>query len=232
MQINFSIASEAQLVGEHFHIAVADQYNKSYNAQPSDLLPVITSQNPEGLSFFYWGINPSFTKSRGVSNKLLYAPVEDILTKPSLKKALQLKRCVIIADGFYNWKDIAKKEKVPYRFHLQNNSLFGIAGLWDSFESESGDLVYTFMMITTPASTEVKKVSERMPAILNEDLMMEWLNESNTSDSILDFVKPYDEQHIFQYTINPKLADASFNDERLWKKIPPANQFGNLTLFN
>ncbi len=232
MQINFSIASDAQLVKEHFQLEVTDEYRTSYNAHPSDLLPVITSKTPEGLSFFYWGINPSFTKSRSVSNKLLYAPVEDILTKPSLKKALQLRRCVIIADGFYDWKDIAKKEKVPYRFHLQNNSLFGIAGLWDSFETESGELIHTFMMITTPASKEVQKVTDRMPAILNEDLMMEWLNESNTSDTMLPFVKPYEEEHIFSYTVNPKLADPAFNNEALWKKVPPANQFGNLTLFS
>lgn len=232
MQINFSIATKAQLIGEHFHIEVTDQYSPSYNAQPSDLMPVITSENPEGLSFFYWGINPSFTKSKGVGSKLLYAPVEDILTKPSLKKSFQHQRCVIVADGFYDWKEIAKKEKVPYRFHLKDNAVFGIAGLWHSFETESGESVHTFMMITTPASTEVKKVSDRMPAILNEDLMTEWLNEDLTDESLLSLLKPYEEEHIFQYTVNPKLADPNFNKEDLWKKVPPANQFGNLTLFN
>lgn len=232
MQINYSIASKAEPIAEHFHIDVADDYMPTFNAQPSDLLPVITSENPEGLSHFYWGINPSFSKSRGVSDKLLYAPIENILTKPSLRKSLQLQRCVIVADSFYKWKEIAKKERVPYRLHLENNALFGIAGLWDSFETESGDVVHTFMMITTPASKEVKKVGERMPAILNEDLMVEWLNESNTADSIHAFVKPYEEEHIFHHTINPKLADPKFNNKALWDKVPAANQFGNLTLFN
>ena len=232
MQINYSIASQGQLIADHFHIEVTDQYLPTFNAQPSHLLPVITSEDPENLSYFYWGTNPSFSKSRGVSDKLLYAPVENIRTKPSLRKPLQLQRCVIVADSFYNWKEIAKKEKVPYRFHLENNVPFGIAGLWDSFETESGEVVHTFMMITTPASTEVRKASDRMPAILNEDLMLEWLNESNTSDSIHEFIKPYSEQHIFQHTINPKLSDPNFNNETLWKNIPPANQFGNLTLFS
>ena len=232
MQINFSIAAKAPLIGKQFHIEVGDQYTPSFNAQPSDLLPVITSENPEGLSYFYWGINPSFTKSKGVGSKLLYAPIEDILTKPSLKKSFELQRCVIIADGFYDWKEIAKKEKVPYRFHLADNAAFGIAGLWHSFETESGEVIHTFMMITTPASAEVKKVSDRMPAILNEDLTTEWLNESLTDVSLLSLLKPYEEEHIFHHTINPKLADPNFNNEDLWKKVPPANQFGNLTLFN
>ncbi|MBO3696862.1 SOS response-associated peptidase [Roseivirga sp. E12] len=232
MQINYSIAAQGSVIAEHFQTEVADDYIPTFNAQPSDVLPVITSENPEHLSHFYWGINPSFSKSRGVSDKLLYAPVENILTKPSLKKSLQMQRCVIVADSFYSWKEIAKKERVPYRFHLENNAVFAIAGLWDSFETEAGDTVHTFMMITTPASSEVIKVSERMPAILNDDLLLEWLNESNTSESIHDFIKPYSEEHIFQHTINPKLSDPNFNNKALWEKVPPANQFGNLTLFN
>ena len=232
MPINFSIAAQPKTIGEHFSVEGTEKHIPSYNAQPSDLLPVITSENPEGLSFFYWGINPSFTKSKGVARKLLYAPMEDILTKPSLKKSLQLQRCVIVADGFYDWKEIAKKERVPYRFHLKDNAVFGIAGLWHTFETENDEVIHTFMMITTPASSEVKKVSERMPAILNEDLMVEWLNESLTAESIISLIKPFEEDHIFQHPVNPKLADPAFNSEALWEKVPPANQFGNLTLFN
>lgn len=232
MQINFSIASNAETLAERFHIEVNDHYTPSYNAKPSNLLPVITSQEPTSLSHFFWGINPSFSKSRGVSDKLLYAPIEHVLTKPSLKKSLQRQRCVILADGFYAWKEIAKKEKVPYRFYLDNNVPFGIAGLWDSFETEPGETVHTFMMVTTPASAEVKKIEQRMPAILSKDLMLEWLNEANTAESLNEFVKPYSEEHLLHHSINPKLADSDFNDKRLWEKVPPANQFGNLTLFN
>ncbi|OEK04268.1 SOS response-associated peptidase [Roseivirga misakiensis] len=232
MPINFSIAAKVQTISENFSVESSELYQPTYNAQPSDLLPVITSENPEGLSYFYWGINPSFTKKKGVATKLLYAPVEDILTKPSLKKSLQLQRCVILADSFYDWKEIAKKERVPYRFHLADNKPFGIAGLWHTFESDNDETIHTFMMITTPASHEVKKVSERMPAILNEDFMVEWLNDSHTAESIISIIKPFEEEHIFQHPVNPKLSDPAFNNPDLWKKVPPANQFGNLTLFN
>lgn len=232
MQINFSVASDAQLLSEHFHVEVTDQYQPTYNAQPTDLLPVITSEDPDGLSFFYWGINPAFTKSRGVSDKLLYAPIEDIPNKPSLRKSLISQRCVIVADGFYGWQEVAKKERVPYRFHLQNNSLFGIAGLWDAYETETGEMIHTFMMITTPSTPDMSPIMSRMPAILNDDLMMEWINHSNTADSIISYVKPFTDEPIQNYTVNPKLGDANFNSEELWKKVPPANQFGNLTLFN
>ncbi|MFY0592933.1 SOS response-associated peptidase [Roseivirga sp.] len=232
MPINISIAAKAQVISEQFAVQNTDLYQPTFNAQPSDLLPVITSENPEGLSFFYWGINPSFTKKKGVASKLLYAPIEDIPSKPSLKKSLQLQRCIILADSFYDWKEIAKKEQVPYRFHLKDNKPFGIAGLWHTFETENDETIHTFMMVTTPASHEVMKVSERMPAILNEDFTVEWLNDSLNAESILSLIRPFDEEHIFHHPVHPKLADPNFNSDELWKKVPPANQFGNLTLFN
>ncbi len=232
MQINYSVASEAQLIAEHFEVQVDDKYHATYNAHPTNSLPVITSVHPEEISYFHWGINPGFTKSKSVSAKLLYAPIEDITSKPSLRKNLAHQRCVIIADSFYAWQEVAKKEQIPYRFHLQNNSLFGIAGLWDFHETEEGETIRTFMMITRESLPSVKKVTDRMPAILNEDFLIEWLNDAHTADSVLDYVRPFTDEEIINYTVNPKLADPEFNSKALWEKVPPANQFGNLTLFN
>lgn len=229
---NYSIASESQLIREHFGIETTDNHKGTFNAQPTDLLPVITSNDPDELSYHHWGIHPSFAKSKGVSQKLLYAPAEDILNKASQRKSLKQQRCIIPADSFYAWKDVGKKEQVPYRFYLGNNSLFSIAGIWDTFETEEGEHVSTFMMITTKANSDVADVNSRMPAILNDDLLVEWLNSANTSESILEYVVPFTEEPLKSYTVNPKLADPRFNSAELWEKVPPANQYGNLTLFN
>lgn len=229
---NYSIASEVQLIKKHFSVEIPENHQGTYNAQPTHLLPIVTSADPDTLSYFHWGIHPSFTKSKGVSQKLLFAPAEDILSKASQRKSLRFQRCIIPADSFYCWKDVGKKEQVPYRFYLQNNALFSIAGLWDTYETEEGEQVCTFMMLTTKANSNVNDVSARMPAILNDDLLVEWLNEANTSESILEYVVPFNSEPLLSYTINPKLADANFNNEDLWKKVPPANQFGNLTLFS
>lgn len=229
---NYSIASEAKLIQEHYGIEIPEKHKGTYNAQPTNLLPIITSADPDELSYFHWGINPSFTKSKGVSHKLLFAPVEEIASKASQRRSIKQQRCIIPADSFYDWKDVGKREQIPYRFYLQNNSLFSIAGIWDVFETDEGEQVNTFMMITTKANPDVSDISSRMPAILNDDLLLEWLNNSNTSESILEYVVPYNDEPIKNYTINPKLADANFNSLDLWQKVPPANQFGNLTLFN
>jgi len=231
MPTSYSIVSSAKTIEEYFNIEVTNQYQERYNASPTKLLPVITAENPGGLSFFYWGINPAFVKSNSISEKLIFAPEDQILNKASLKKNLKSQRCVIVADGFYAWKIISKKERIPYRFHLTDNSPFGIAGLWDEFENENGESVHTFMMITTEASQEVADITDRMPAILDSDLMTDWLNGSNTEESVINLIGAYKEKRLDRYTITPKISDPLFESEELHKKAPPANQFGSFTLF-
>ena len=231
MPSSYSIASSAKAIEEYFNVEVTNQYQARYNASPTKLLPVITAENPDGLSFFYWGINPAFVKSNSISEKLIFAPVDQVLSEASLKKNLKSQRCVILADGFYAWKTISKKERVPYWFHLADKSPFGIAGLWDEFENENGEFVHTFMMITTEANPDVADITDRMPAILDSDLMIDWLNESNTEESVISFITPYKEKPLDRHTITPKVDDPSFESADLHKKAPPANQFGSFTLF-
>jgi len=232
MPINYSSSTSSDDLEKFFNVEVTKNYIPSFNCHPTQLLPVITSENPEGLSFFYWGINPGFVKSKSVSQKLLFAASEDLLNKASLKKNLKSHRCIIIANGFYDWKTLSKKGKVPYRFHLKDNKPFAIAGLWDEFENEQGEVVHSFMMITTPANSEVSDITERMPAILNDDLIIEWLNDSNSEESVISFITPFTESPLDRYTINPKVADPEFNNEVLFDKVPAADQHGNFTLFN
>ena len=232
MSLNYSITSGPEQIEDIFNVDVTEAYRARYNACPTQLLPVITSDNPDGLSFFYWGMNPSFVKSKTISKKLVQAPLEDIPHKASLRRYLRTQRCIIIADGFYDWKTLTKKGRTPYRFFLPDNKPFAIAGLWDSFDNEQGETIHTFMMVTTPANGEVADITDRMPAILESDFIIEWLNDSNnTEESMLALLKPYTEYALDRYTVNPKLDDSSFDSPDLFRQVPPADQFGNLTLF-
>ena len=231
MSLNYSITATPEKIEDFFNVDVTEAYRPRYNACPTQLLPVITSDNPDGLSFFYWGMNPAFTKSKPISKKLIQAPVEDIPQKASLKRYLRTHRCVVLADGFYDWKTLSKKGRTPYRFFLPNNEPFAIAGLWDSFENEQGETVHTFMMVTTPANGEVAEITDRMPAILESDFIIEWLNDSNTEESTIALLKPYTEYSLDRFTVNPKLGDSNYDSPDLLKRVPPADQFGNLTLF-
>lgn len=232
MLSNYSIASNPELLKEIFHLEHVDPFDANYNVQPTQALPVITSNRPDQSLNFHWGITSGFTKNKSVSEKLLYAPSAQLATKATLRDGLMHKRCVILADGFYTWKNIAKKEAIPYRSCLPNNYPFAMAGIWNQYTNENDEAHHTFMIIRTETKGPISEYTPVAPLILNEDLMVEWLNPSIQDDSLLDFLGACHHNDFTSYTVNPKLSDPKFNEASLWEKVPPANQFGNLTLFN
>lgn len=232
MIANYSITTNVEELKEKYFLDHIQTFTPNYNVQPTQALPVITSQHPDRLDLFNWGITGDFTRNKSVSNKLLYAPLADIPNKASLRNSLKTKRCVVLADGFYSWKVISKKGLTPYRSALNKNEPFVMAGLWNEYTTDEDEVHHTFMIITTAAEGPMQAVAERVPVILNEDLMIEWLNPSTQDDSLLDFLKNNEIANFHSYPVNPKLKSADFNSEELWKEVPPADQFGNLTLFN
>jgi putative SOS response-associated peptidase YedK len=229
---NYSISTPSNSIKEKFSLDSLEAFEPNYNAQPTQSLPVITSKDPDQLQNFNWGIVGDFTKNKSVSEKLLYAPIEEIPQKASLKSSLQHKRCAVIADGFYSWKSISKKGLTPYRLFLNNNECFAMAGLWTEYNTDEDKVYHTFKIITAPAVDNLTNLTERIPVIINEDLLIEWLNPTTQDDSLLDFLTNTEASKLQSYPINPKLKDPQFNSEELWKEVPPADQFGNLTLFS
>jgi putative SOS response-associated peptidase YedK len=109
----YSITTSAKDIRERFSVDVPDYYKPHYNAAPTQLLPVITTGS-KGISLFYWGLPPDWAKNKSVSEKVINLKAESLREKPSLRKAMLKKRCIIPADGFYAWKKIGKKTMVPY----------------------------------------------------------------------------------------------------------------------
>jgi len=104
MFIRYSLTSHANEVAKRFAIDVPEGYQPHYNAAPSHLLPIITQDSPQGLSFFYWGAPPSWANKKPLGEKIINTRLELITEKPTLQKKLREKRCIIPADGFYEWK--------------------------------------------------------------------------------------------------------------------------------
>jgi len=228
---NYSISTAGNIIKEKFSLDSLEAFEPNFNAQPTQSLPVITSQDPDQLQNFNWGIVGDFTKNKSVSEKLLYAPIEEIPQKSSLKSSLKHKRCVVIADGFYTWKAISKKGLTPYRSCLNENECFAMAGLWTEYNTDEDQVYHTFKIITAPAVDTLTNLTDRIPVIINEDFLIEWLNPTTQDDSLLDFLTNTEARKLHSYPINPKLKDPQFNSVELWKEVPPADQFGNLTIF-
>lgn len=229
----YSIIAKAEEVASHFTVDIPlSFYKPNYNAAPSQLLPVITSHSPQGLSLFYWGLPPERSKNRAITERIINLRAEAIHEKPVYKKVLRTNRCLIPADGYYEWKKIGKKSTIPYRIIRKDRAVFGFAGIWEEFDDESGDSRHTFSIITVPCNALTASVHERMPLILNREAEGTWLNPKASEAELLSVLIPYPAELMDLYTVSPRVNSVQYNDGSLILPAPAADQYGNLTLFD
>lgn len=227
----FSIAVPAGLLASRFSVEEPIAYQPKYNGAPSQLFPLITSEGPQGFSFFYWGLPPSWAKNKSIAERIINWRSEQILEKPALKKKLTKHRCLVPADGFYVWKKVGKKTQIPWRFTLKSKELFSIAGVWEEYEDEN-ESFHTFSIITIPATGFVQSASERMPLILTKAQEAIWLQPEVSElelDSVLTSVFA---EAMDGYTVSPQINSIEADKPSLMLPMPAADQFGNLTLFD
>lgn len=228
----YSLAAEAAEIKKRFEVEIPRTYHPTFNAAPTHQLFVITNESPEWLMPCFWGLMPVMQKSKSLSSKLINAPVESILEKPTHKSALQRKRCLIPADGFYLWHIAGKKTKIPYRVVPHNDQLFAFAGFWEQMEDEAGEVIHTFTIITCPANADLQPISTRMPVILNEENEKIWLDNSSTDEEHLAMLKPLKAGRLKHFTISPRINNTDIDEASLIRPTPAADQHGNFTLFN
>ncbi len=226
----YSLTAPAQGVADRFAVDPTEAYAPQFNAAPTQLLPVITQESPNGLSFFYWGAPPVFANQKPLGERLINTQAELIAEKSVLKKKLKTHRLIIPTDGFYVWKRIGKKASVPYRFTLPDKGLFAIAGLWEEYDDEHDVGHHTFTVITTAANESVAPFSERMPAILQPSLEKAWLRLLNDSD-LIPMLVPYPTA-LDHYSVSSLVNNTGRNDRSVIQPAPAADQYGNLTLFD
>ena len=207
-------------------VEVPDLYEPQYNAAPTKVLPTITSSESDKLLFFSWGLMAQWSNNRAMSPKFFNLPMDSVINKASYRKKLATHRCVIPMDGFYLWKQVAKKQQVPHYFFYPDKKVFSVAGLWE--EGEDG--THSFIMITRPANNQISDFQEDMPAIMDASSTRRWL-ESNDQEELQELLNQESKEEFISHTVGPKIRDIEGNDVSFLKPAPPADQHGNYTLF-
>lgn len=216
---------------ERFQAEMLVDFKPRYNIAPTQLVPVITSDSPKGFSFFYWGITPDFGQNKPVAQKLINARAESVNEKISFKGSFQRRRCLVPADGFFEWKKLGKKTKIPYRFTLREEDIFSFAGIWEEYETVSGESQHTFLILTTTPNELVEEVHDRMPVILRREQEKKWLDKYSTEDELAKMLTTYPAELMQSYTVSP-LVNSVLNDSpSILRRTSPMDQFGNYTLF-
>lgn len=173
-----------------FHVWAEEPLQPRYNIAPTQKAAVITGTENR-VELFRWGLIPYWAKEKTNGARLINARAETLEVKNSFRRSFASRRCLVPADGFYEWETRGAK-KIPYRFTLREGGLFAFAGLWDVWVSPAGEEVNSFAIITTQANDLVSGIHDRMPVILSREAEEAWLDAGLTDPSVLkQLLLPY-----------------------------------------
>lgn len=213
----YRLTRHKYLVEQQF-AAVSDgeDWSPHYNIAPTQSIPIIR-QNPtepiRELSLVRWGLIPWFAKDGSISASLVNARAESAGTKPAFRDALKSRRCLVPADGFYEWKKTGKT-KQPYCFEVGDKELFAFAGIWDRWKNPEGNIIESCSILTTTPNASVSPVHDRMPVILNPDGYDLWLDPGMHDERVIsDLLKPYDARQMHSYPVSTRVNHAANDDE-------------------
>jgi putative SOS response-associated peptidase YedK len=191
----YSQTASLKEITERFQIAVSEvlELAPRYNIAPTQSAPVVVWENARALKSLRWGLIPHWAKDSAIGRKLLNARAETVHEKPSFYKSFQSKRCLVLADGFYEWKANGLT-KTPMRAQLASRAPFAMAGLWDRWQSPvDGKVLLTYTIITTTPNETLRAVHDRMPVILPRGAESAWLDPATKARELQDMLRPSSE---------------------------------------
>jgi putative SOS response-associated peptidase YedK len=219
----YRLSRRKQIVEEYFAIVSGEEeWSPRYNIAPTQPVPVIR-QNPREpvreLSLIRWGLIPAWAKDRSAATKMINARSETAGTKPAFRDALKFRRCLILADGFYEWQKTGKA-KQPYCFEVNEGELFAFAGIWDRWKDPSDSAVETCSILTTTPNAVTTAVHDRMPVILDPDGYDLWLDPGMKDVSAAaELLKPCDARLMRSYPISTRINHVANDDEECSRPV-------------
>jgi putative SOS response-associated peptidase YedK len=220
----YTITAPAQQIAARFDAALPTEtlLEPRYNAAPSQLLPVIVLGAERRLELFQWGLIPHWSKDPSIGSRLINARAETLQEKPSFREPLRKRRCLVPADGFFEWQR-RPGGKLPMRMTLADEQIYAFAGLWDSWKDVSGQIVHSFTIITTEPNDLVAPIHNRMPAILRPEHEALWLDPSAGPQVLTELLRPYQTEDMRAYPVST-LVNMPANDHP--DVIAPLSQLG------
>lgn len=183
------------------------EYPRRYNIAPGQEIPAIVSDgNERRIAAFRWGLIPHWSKDGKSAYKMINARAETLLEKPAFKGLVRRNRCIIPADGFYEWKaEYGRKQ--PYRIVLRDRKLFGFAGLYDTWRSPNGTKMATCTIITCAPNELMAEIHNRMPVILPREHEELWLDPAAEPELAMTVLQPYPAEDMEAYPVSPAVGN-------------------------
>lgn len=181
-----------------------DEMKPRYNIAPTQPVAVVTNTPERGVEFFRWGLIPFWAKDPSIGSRMINARSETVAEKPSFKAAFRRRRCLILADGFYEWQKVpGSQKKTPMYIHMADGHPFAFAGLWELWQPDTTPVLSCTILTTTPNEL-LQPIHNRMPVILPEDAYEFWLSAPELEKRKLQtYLRPFPSEAMVAYPVSP-----------------------------
>ncbi len=238
MCFHYSMSEVAKNLENRYHAPSAQNYGfepvHHANGFSFPVMPVVTAHEGHQIEFFTWGLIPGWTTNLSDAGKLramtLNARAETVFEKPSFRKAVLWRRCLVPTNGFYEWQTVGNK-KIPWFIRIKENEIFSFGGIWERWENPEGGTWNTYSILTVEANTmlsEIHNSKMRMPLIIPARQEDRWLDHSTRGEEIARLMVPYPEEEMEAWTISPLITrrgadtnSAAVKEPYVWAGIPP-----------
>jgi putative SOS response-associated peptidase YedK len=210
----FTLTIDPAHLQEAFPWAVIpNDLNPRFNIAPSQPVAIIPNNGENRVTMYKWGLIPSWSKDPSIGERMINARSESLAEKPSFRNAYRRRRCLILADGFYEWKtNTGNKSKQPIYIRLNNNSPFAFAGLWEQWSAPDGSEIRSCTIITTRPNSLLESIHNRMPVILHPESYKLWITpEDRSATELNELLAPYPSNEMLAYPVSKKV-NSPLND--------------------
>lgn len=219
----FTLTADMNILQESFPwLNIPAGLEPRYNIAPTQPVAVVPNDGKNKLDFYVWGLIPSWSKDPKIGSRMINARAETLAEKPSFRAAYRRRRCLILADGFYEWRQGGKGQpKTPMYVRLASGKPFAFAGLWESWNSKDGSNILSCTIVTTRPNNLLENIHNRMPVILPKDTYSLWLQEGEADTKRLsELLLPYTKQEMVAFPVS-RVVNSPQNDTPV--NIQPVN---------
>jgi putative SOS response-associated peptidase YedK len=208
----FTLHTSPEVLREHFGVDTVADTAASYNVAPSQNVPAVrVADRHREMVLLRWGLIPSWAKETRVGYRMINARAETVADKPAYRAAFRRRRCLIPADGFYEWQQTATG-KQPWYIRMKQGGVFAFAGLWEHWEGKD-EVVESCSIIVTEANAQVRRVHDRMPVIIDPPDYEQWLDpEIQQADALNLLLRPYPADAMITYPVSKRVNSPANND--------------------
>ncbi len=218
----YTLTSPLEGVRQLFDFIERPNLAPRYNIAPTQDVAAVRlgDDGKRHLVQLRWGLIPSWAKDAAIGARLINARAESVAEKPSFRRAFAKRRCLLPADGFYEWKT-EKGAKQPYRITMADGRPFAFAGLWEAWQDrEAGDTLESCSIITTDATPALARIHGRMPVILDPEAFAIWLDPDAAPETLQALLKPYDGP-LTAHRVSPRVNKVANQDAALIEPLEP-----------